>query len=226
MGQKYQFPLFSTDDTNQDGQTIVKEKLSLKIPPMYSALKRDGQPLYKLARQGIEVEREPRAVTIFETHCIAFCPGEYPTVKIYVRCSKGTYIRSLVEDLGRDLGVGAHVVNLRRVESGHYGLAQAITLESLESERGDGLAEVLDHHLLAVDSPIESIPRITLTDESGYYFKQGQAVMDIQVYQLGDCNDTLRVYTESEEFLGVGMITDEGSITPKRLVIMTPTEKN
>ncbi len=190
-----------------------------QVPPMYSALKKDGQPLYKLARAGIEVEREPRPVTIYEYQLLEFTPGEKALLRVRVKCSKGTYIRSLSEDLGRDLGVGAHVALLRRISTGEFSIEDALTLEALEEERGEGRAEVLDGHLLGVDAPVNCFAKLALSDDSAYYFARGQAVMDAEVYRIGAEGDTVRVFRESGDFLGLGEITDDGRVTPKRLVV-------
>jgi len=189
-----------------------------QIPPMYSALKRDGRPLYELAREGIEVEREARAVKIYRFELLDFRPGTIAEADVVVECSKGTYVRSLAEDLGRDLGVGAHVMQLRRLQSGPFREEQAITLDALVSERGDQRAEVLDHHLLSVDAPVAEMPLLELDEHSSYYFVRGQAVINNRVYQLGDEGDKVRVFQQAGEFLGVGEITDDGRVSPKRLL--------
>ena len=111
-----------------------------QIPPMYSALKRDGQPLYKLARAGEVVEREPRSVTIARLELLAF---EGDTARLAVDCSKGTYIRTLVEDIGEQLGCGAYVAELRRTQAGPFTLAQTVTLEELEAVHAEGATKRL-----------------------------------------------------------------------------------
>jgi tRNA pseudouridine55 synthase len=189
-----------------------------QTPPMYSALKKDGQPLYKLARQGIVVEREARPVSISEYRLLDFVPGEKALARVRIACSKGTYVRSLAEELGRKLGVGAHVQSLRRLRTGEFDLACAHTLEALTAERGDERAEVLDHHLLPVDAAVRALPKIELDEHSAHYFARGQAIMDSQAYRLGEEGDTVRVFRPDGVFLGLGEITDEGSVQPKRLV--------
>lgn len=189
-----------------------------QIPPMYSALKKDGQPLYKLARAGIEVERKARPVTIFEYELISFEPGAIAKMKVLVHCSKGTYIRSLAADLGEDLGVGAHVSSLHRVKTGEFSEESAVCLDELESERGEQNAEVLDHYLLPIDAPITSMPKLELEPGSSHYFSMGNPVMDLRVYRLGNEGDNLRVFDEDSRFLGVGQITDDGCVAPKRLI--------
>ncbi len=189
-----------------------------QVPSMYSALKHNGQPLYKLAREGKEVEREPRSVTIFEIKLLDFRPGHAAEADIEVHCSKGTYIRSIAEDLGSLLGCGAHVKTLHRCAAGPFDEASAVSLDELESERGEGRAEDLDHHLLPVDAPVAQFPRLDLPESTAFYFRQGNPVMDAQVYRLGEEGDMVRVFLEEADFLGVGEITDDGRVAPKRLV--------
>ncbi|MAZ89639.1 MAG: tRNA pseudouridine(55) synthase TruB [Cellvibrionaceae bacterium] len=195
-----------------------------QVPPMYSALKHNGEPLYKLARQGIEVEREARPVTIYDIELLDFRAGEKAEVDLDIRCSKGTYIRTIGEDLGKALGVGAHVVMLHRTEAGPFKEANTVSLAQLREERGEDLAEVLDHHLLSTDSPVQSLASMTLEDSSAYYFSQGNPVMDPQVYRIGDEGDMVRVFVENGDFLGVGFLDDEGRVAPKRLVVKPPVE--
>ena len=213
----------------QDASGVTREQLEAaiknylgeikQIPPMYSALKKDGQPLYKLARKGIEVEREARDVKVYAFELLSFEAGKVAKARVRVLCSKGTYIRSLAEDVGRDLGVGAHVGTLHRIKAGQFEEDNAHTLDALEELRGDDKAEVLDKLLLPVDSPVDALPLIELDNDSGFYFSRGQAIMDAQVYSLGDEGDKVRVFQESGDFLGVGEITDDGRVTPKRLVV-------
>lgn len=190
-----------------------------QVPPMYSALKHNGEPLYKLARQGIEIERKARPVTIYSIDLLGFRPGEEAEVDLDIHCSKGTYVRSIAEDLGRALGCGAHVSALHRTQAGPFGEAASVTLDQLREERGEGLAELLDHHLLPVDAPVKSLPEMTLAADSAYYFRQGNPIMDPQVYRIGDEGDMVRVFAEDGDFLGVGLLDDEGRVAPKRLVV-------
>lgn len=216
-------------DASALSREAVKSKISnflgdiQQVPPMYSALKRDGQPLYKLARQGIEVEREARPVTIFSYELLDFEGGEQASVKVRIACSKGTYIRVLAEDLGETLGLGAHVKTLRRVETGGFNVADAHTLAHLEAIRGENLAETLDGFLLGVDAAITSLPQLNLDEASAHYFLNGQSVMASEVYRIAEEGDKVRVFrTGTGEnhpvFLGLGEVTDEGCIAPKRLV--------
>ncbi len=189
-----------------------------QIPSMFSALKHNGQPLYKLAREGKEVERKVRKVTIFEIKLLAFRPGPEAEADVEVHCSKGTYIRSIAEDLGHDLGCGAHVKALHRSGAGAFHEGQSISLEALEAELGDQDPEVLDHHLLPMDAPIEDLPALNLPESTAYYFSLGNPVMDSQVFCAGEEGDMVRVFLEDGEFLGIGEITDDGRVAPKRLV--------
>ncbi|WP_043318968.1 tRNA pseudouridine(55) synthase TruB [Microbulbifer sp. HZ11] len=211
-----------TEQQVSDAMAAFRGTIS-QVPSMYSALKHNGQPLYKLARQGIEVEREARQVEIFSYELVSFTPGsaspdKLPRVVVEVHCSKGTYVRSLAEDLGKALGVGAFVEKLHRIAAGPYHEDDSVTLDALTEERGEGRAEELDHHLLPADSPASGLPKMILSDDTGYYLRQGQPVMDLQVYRLGDEGDMVRLFLESGEFLGVGEITDDGRVAPRRLV--------
>ena len=190
-----------------------------QVPPMVSALKHNGQPLYKLARQGIEIARDARPVTIYEYRLLAFRPGSRPELDVEVHCSKGTYIRSLADDLGKALGVGAHVSALHRTLAGGLGAESMISLEQLADERGEQGPEVLDHHLLPTDCLLGDMPRLVIDAHSGHYFCQGQAVMDLKVYRLGEQGDTVRVCQEDGHFLGIGEITDDGKVAPRRVVV-------
>lgn len=176
-----------------------------QIPPMYSALKRDGQPLYKLARQGVEVEREARAVEIHELALLGFS-GE--RCRLRVTCSKGTYIRTLAEDIGRALDCGAHLAALRRVAVGQLSVAQAVTLDTLdatpEPERG--------RWLQAPDALLQSLPIIALDDGAAQRFRHGNPAA-AKCDFTGKC----RVYA-GERLLGVGLADTDGRVSPVRLV--------
>lgn len=196
-----------------------------QVPSMYSALKHNGQPLYKLAREGKEVEREARRVTVYEIKLLDFRPGPAAEADVEIHCSKGTYVRTIAEDLGHQLGCGAHVTVLHRSGAGQFDETQAVSLEALKNERGEGRAELLDHHLLSMDAPVATLAAITLPASTGYYFSQGNPVMDGQVYRVGEEGDMVRVFVEKDaepgapgEFLGVGQITDDGRLAPKRLI--------
>lgn len=195
----------------------------LQVPSMFSALKHQGQPLYKLARDGIEIERQPRPVTVYSIEILGFRAGERAEVDVDIRCSKGTYIRSIAEDLGFALGCGAHVKTLHRSAAGPFVEGQCITLEALEQDFEQGGYEALDNHLLPADAPVASLPAIILPDTSAYYFRLGNPVQDSQVYRVGDQGDMVRVFcaeTEhnAQQFLGLGELTEDGRVAPKRII--------
>jgi tRNA pseudouridine55 synthase len=191
-----------------------------QVPPMVSALKVNGQPLYKLARKGQVIERQPRPVTVHRLDVLAVRLGEVAEVDVDIHCSKGTYIRSIASDLGEVLGVGGHVAELHRSQAGTFREDQSFSLEQLLDARGDGGAEVLDQFLLPVDASLEQVPQLQLSETSCHYFTQGQAVMDVRVYRLGNQGDTVRVCREDGVFLGLGEITDDGRVRPRRLVVL------
>ncbi len=190
-----------------------------QVPPMYSALKYQGKPLYKLAREGVEVEREPRPVSIYQFDLLDFRPGERAEADVLIRCSKGTYVRSLAQDLGAELDCGAYVSRLCRSEAGPFELAQAVTLDQLEAMRDEGPAESLDSLLLPIDAGIDYLPLLEIPEAMAWYFRQGQPVMSPGVYDLGEEGDIVRVFENEGPFLGVAEITDDGRIAPKRLVV-------
>ena len=194
-----------------------------QVPSMYSALKHQGQPLYKLARQGREVERQPRQVTIYQLELKDFRPGNFAEADIEVHCSKGTYIRTLAEDIGSQLGCGAYVSQLHRSASGPFDERQCISLVELEKLREQHRAEELEYLLLPVDAGIEHLPKVELDNNSAFYFQQGQAVMHPQVYRFATETDIVRVFCEgggeTGQFLGTGEVTDDGKIAPRRVVV-------
>jgi tRNA pseudouridine55 synthase len=181
-----------------------------QIPSMYSALKHQGQPLYKLARQGIEVERAPRRISIYSAELLQFSEA---SIELRVHCSKGTYIRSLAEDLGAALGCGGHVSALRRLAAGPYEEAQATTLDELR-EVGD--VREMDALLLPVSSAVGSWPAVRLHEDTAHYVRQGQPV---QVAH-GPTDGWVQIFELAEEdrFLGVGEILTDGRVAPRRLV--------
>lgn len=182
-----------------------------QIPPMYSALKHEGQRLYRLARQGREVERPPRRVTISEYQLLALEEGE---LSLRVRCSKGTYVRVLAEDLARALGSCGHVSALRRVAAGPYRESDLVSLAALEAAAATG-PEAVAALLLPVDSALSSWPQVTLDPDTAHYFKLGQGVMASGAPSEGE----LRVYAEDEGFLGIGRILEDGRVAPRRLML-------
>ncbi len=184
----------------------------LQVPSMYSALKVDGQPLYKLARQGIEVERKERPISIYSLNVIERKDDE---LTLDVRCSKGTYVRSVAEDIGEDLGCGAHVTALRRLGAGPFGADELITIEAVEQ-----IAELeeKDSLLLPVSAAVQDWPSVELTELTASYLRQGQPVQISNAPTEG----WVSIFSESEdddEFLGVGEILGDGRVAPRRLVV-------
>lgn len=176
-----------------------------QVPPMYSALKREGRPLYELARQGIEIERAARPVTIYDLTLVSF---NEDSLTLDVTCSKGTYIRVLGEDIGEALGCGGHLTYLHRIQTGHFEINPDYTIEYLESlsqEQRDAL-------LLPVYAPVEHFPRVQLPEGREKYFGNGQesnidheAVAEVLVF-------------DGERCLGLAEITDKKRLVPKRLL--------
>ncbi|MGB1883806.1 MAG: tRNA pseudouridine(55) synthase TruB [Gammaproteobacteria bacterium] len=182
-----------------------------QVPPMYSALKHKGQPLYKLAQQGIEVERDRRRITIFDFRLLGF--GE-ATATVDIACSKGTYVRTLAEDLGRELGCGAFVSGLRRVKSGPFEIGDALTIQQLEALADKGDLAAVDGRLLGIDSALMHLPRYVLTADSERSLIHGQTVRCAQVGFHGD----VRLYDCMGSFVGIGDARADGHIGPRRLM--------
>ena len=182
-----------------------------QVPPMYSALKRDGQPLYKLARAGEVVEREARSVTIGSLELLAV---ENTRATLAVQCSKGTYIRTLVEDIGEQLGCGAYVAQLRRTQAGPFTLAQTVTLEALEQAHAEGGNEALDRFLLPADSGLQDWPLLQFSEHSAFYWLHGQPVRAPEAPAFG----MVRVQDHNGRFIGIGEVSEDGRIAPRRLI--------
>lgn len=185
-----------------------------QLPPMYSAVKHKGERLYKLARQGIEVERTPRTVQI---HSLDLLNAAIPDFDMDVHCSKGTYVRTLAEDIGKALGCGGHVSALRRTGVGPYQDSDTrfVTLDDVErlGSEMDGFAG-LDALLLPLESALGRWPAVRLSEDAAFYLRQGQAVLVPQSPTEG----LVRLYDPSERFIGVGEILDDGKVQPKRLL--------
>ncbi len=178
-----------------------------QIPPMFSALKHQGKPLYELARQGIEIERKPRDIFI---HAAQLISSEKDTFILDVHCSKGTYIRTLAEDIGDRLGFGAHLIGLHRIAVSPYQHNKMIGLSELE-EMG---TDLLQQCLLPIDSAIQHFPRVTLSSADCLSIRKGQTVRAPDAQIIG----SVRLFSELDEFIGLGEILDDGRIAPRRLV--------
>lgn len=181
-----------------------------QVPPMYSALRHKGQRLYQLAREGIEVERAPRRITIHTLDARAVSADE---LELEVHCSKGTYVRTLAEEIGAGLGCGAHVIALRRTGVGPYDEAGLLTLDALRDEADAGGHEVLDRHLLPVVSALAHWPQVRLSGDAAYYLRQGQAV----VVPRAPTSGWLCLFGDDGAFIGVGQVQDDGRVAPRRL---------
>jgi tRNA pseudouridine55 synthase len=179
---------------------------------MYSAVKHQGQRLYKLAREGKEVERTPRRVQIFDLRPRSV---SLPDVVLDVHCSKGTYVRALADDLGAELGCGGHVAELRRTGVGPYveGQWSFVGMEEVEAAAESGL-EALDALLLPLDSALNHCPALRLSADAAFYLGQGQPVLVPRAPTEG----MVRLYDQSDRFIGVGVILEDGKVQPKRLV--------
>ncbi|NOQ94372.1 MAG: tRNA pseudouridine(55) synthase TruB [Methylophaga sp.] len=182
-----------------------------QVPPMFSALKYNGQPLYKLARQGIEVERKSRRITIYDIQLLSFTKDSFT---LAVRCSKGTYIRTLVEDISHALGSGGHVVMLHRVAAAGYTQAQAMTVEQLEAVAEQGL-HALDAELLPTENALPDWPAIVATDEMVIALRHGQTIKVEQEFLSAN----VRLFDAENNFLGLGEMSEQSVVAPKRVFV-------
>lgn len=179
-----------------------------QIPPMHSAIKYKGQRLYKLAHQGVVVEREPRTVTIHQLHYVGH---EEDRLSVEVFCSKGTYIRTLAEDIGEQIGCGASLCALHRTASGPF---RAVEMSSLDELRERAMQGTLDEIVLPLDSVVMNLPEVSLSSDVAYYLRQGQPVLVPHAPTEG----WVRIYLKRAKFLGVGEVLDDGRIAPRRLI--------
>ncbi|MGD8416495.1 MAG: tRNA pseudouridine(55) synthase TruB [Pseudomonadales bacterium] len=221
----------ATDSGDADGQVVstsafegvdearVEEALRFfrgeidQVPSMFSAIKHQGQPLYKLARQGIEIEREARRVTVFSNELLSL---EGDSLVLSIHCSKGTYVRTIAAELGDVLGCGAHVVELRRIAAGPYTESDLVTFEQLEAALEHGS---LDPFLLPLVSAVREWPEVRLTDNTAYYLRQGQPVIVPHAPTSGWVRLSEVESDDSARFIGVGEILDDGRVAPRRLVV-------
>ena len=206
----------STGAVNVDQRQIEKALESFtgtisQLPPMYSAVKQGGQALYKLAREGKEVERSPREVTVYRIDLLNF-DGEY--LELEILCSKGTYVRTIAHDLGQMLGCGAHVVELRRLGVGDFRIDEAVALEDVEDLQSP---EEVEQLLFPVDEALLGLPDVTLTSLATHYLLQGQPV----TVRHGQEPGLVRLYNEENAFLGMGEVLDDGRVAPKRLMCVS-----
>lgn len=230
-----------TDTSDSDGEVVETrpvdvnlEKLqacidtfrgeSDQVPSMFSALKYQGKPLYEYARKGIEVPRESRKITVYEIVLHRF---EGDEVEMEVHCSKGTYIRTIVDDLGEMLGCGAHVTMLRRTGVAKYPYEKMVTLEQLnellEQAHRDEVApkELLDPLLLPMDTAVEDLPEVNLNAELTNLVQHG---MPVQVFGAPEGTPIRMTSGEDKLFIGVAEVNDDGKVAPKRLVVFRDEE--
>ncbi len=190
----------------------------MQVPPMYSAIKKDGQRLYDLARKGVEVEREARPVTVYRLELVSF-NSETQTGELAVSCSKGTYVRTLIDDIGQALGVGAVMTALRRTEACGFSLSDCVTLDRLRQLCEEGVA---DSVLLPTDSLFAVYPKLTVSDAQATRFSNGGA-LDLSRTALKNTADDgalCRVYAGSGRFIGLGRVcTDENLLKIEKLFI-------
>ncbi|NAT78199.1 tRNA pseudouridine(55) synthase TruB [Dickeya dadantii] len=228
-----------TDTSDADGNVIQERPVAFphdllmqaldsfrgetqQVPSMYSALKYQGRPLYEYARQGLVVPREARDITVYE---LQFIRWEGDELELEIHCSKGTYIRTIIDDLGEKLGCGAHVIYLRRLQVATYPIARMVTLEQLQALREQAeaqeqpIGELLDVLLLPMDTAVQAFPEVNLSPVVAGYLKLGQAVRAAATPAEG----MVRI-TEGDEhrFIGMGEIDDEGRVAPRRLVVEYP----
>ena len=217
-----------TDTSDAEGQVVAEKAVKcgldeilaalphfrgnlMQIPTMFSALKHQGKPLYEYARAGITVEREARPITIFE---LEFIDYQAPFLTLEVHCSKGTYIRTLVDDLGEYLGCGAHVTVLRRSAVADYPSAAMVSLAQLQQLAEQQDLTLLDQHLLAADTAVSNLSKLELSTEQSQAIGFGQRVRFDNPEQL---QGQVRLYDADNRFLGVAELNDN-VIHPKRLV--------
>ena len=203
--------------TDEISKNLIKESLSSfigkieQIPPMYSALKRNGMPLYKLARKGIEVDRDARQIKIYN---ITYIDYSNEIMTLEVSCSKGTYIRTLIEDIGNILGCGGYVTELRRIGFCHFDISQSLTYEQL-IRLSEADSEALDAEILSADEMLPHLQRVHLNEAQTFDIRLGRKIF------LSGFNSIkkLRLYDHNDKFIGIGESSLESEVMPKRLFI-------
>lgn len=202
-------PVDVSDESVEEALATFRGRIQ-QVPPMYSAIKHRGQPLYKLARQGIEVERKPRAVNVYQA---SWQRLDTDSIEVELHCSSGFYVRTLAHELGERLGCGAHVASLRRIGVGPFKVDNAVSLEQLRREQ---CVEDLDHLLIPADEGLSELPDVMLSPDAAYYLCRGQPVRASSAPTSG----WVRLYAEEAGFLGVGQVLADGRVAPKRLFHM------
>ncbi|QYN44765.1 tRNA pseudouridine(55) synthase TruB [Gilliamella sp. ESL0441] len=218
-----------TDTSDADGQIICSKPVNitqsqidealthfrgdiLQVPTMFSALKHQGKPLYEYARQGIVIEREARPITVYENQFIQFDVTNHE-LTLEIHCSKGTYIRTIIDDLGELLGCGAHVIYLRRLQVSNYPIKKMVTLDALQN-----LADK-DELLMPVDSPMNEYPKVILSEQQGKNILLGRTIeidSTINEVNVSTKENLVRIY-QDQRFIGAGIQTNN-KLSPKRLI--------
>jgi len=188
-----------------------------QLPSMYSAIKYQGQPLYKLARQGITIERQMRQINIYDLKFIDF---DSNMLTLFVHCSKGTYIRTLISDIGDALGCGAHVTSLRRLSVGSFQAQDMVAMETLQQFATQNDEAALDSLLLPIEVMLRNCPELRLTETMIYYLTQGSPIMVPHAPTSG----YVKLKTKNGEFLGIGEILADGKVAPRRLIKLAKKE--
>ena len=219
-----------TDTSDAEGQIVETREVKVKtpeiltaleqfrgdilqVPTMFSALKHNGKPLYEYARQGITVEREARPITIFE---LSFIEYNVPYLTLEVHCSKGTYIRTLVDDLGEVLGCGAHVTMLRRTAVADYPTEKMLDWNALQALAEPQDLSLLDALLLPIDTAVANLPTLTLNESQTQGIGFGQRIKFDNSNRL---QGQVRLFSHENRFLGVAVIDENNVIRPQRLVV-------
>ena len=219
-----------TDTSDAEGQIVETREVKVKtpeiltaleqfrgdilqVPTMFSALKHNGKPLYEYARQGITVEREARPITIFELNFIEY---NAPYLTLEVHCSKGTYIRTLGDDLGEVLGCGAHVTMLRRTAVADYPTEKMLDWHALQSLAEQQDLALLDALLLPMDTAVVKLPALTLNESQTQGIGFGQRIKFDNPNRL---QGQVRLFSHEHRFLGVAVIDENNVIRPQRLVV-------
>ena len=219
-----------TDTSDAEGQIVESREVKVKtpeiltaleqfrgdilqVPTMFSALKHNGKPLYEYARQGITVEREARPITIFELNFIEY---NAPYLTLEVHCSKGTYIRTLVDDLGEALGCGAHVTMLRRTAVADYPTEKMLDWNALQALAEPQDLSSLDALLLPMDTAVAKLPALTLNESQTQGIGFGQRIKFNNPNRL---QGQVRLFSHENRFLGVALIDENNVIRPQRLVV-------
>lgn len=225
-----------TDTSDADGNLVEQRQINFtqqqlesaleyfrgetqQVPSMFSALKYQGRPLYEYARQGLTVPRQARRIEVFE---LKFLRCQDQQLELEIHCSKGTYIRTIIDDLGEMLGCGAHVILLRRLQVASYPQQSMVTLQQLQDwvaeaeQTGVDYLNKLDALLLPMDSPAAGYPLVNMPDSSAHWFCQGQAVQ----IATAPASGLVRVTQgEQQKFIGMGIIDELGRVAPKRVVV-------